>query len=90
MTAPSRRLLRCRADRAERLRRGGEFYEVPNPDDLTNWEAGIRAEAGISEDQRRIVLGIARLLRRAMVVDGALPGERVWISNEDLSREAES
>ena len=74
--------MRRRAER--RTARDGGYFTVPEPGDLTAWEtAALQSNLGPTE--KRVIAGTARLIRRAIIVDGAKPGDRLWIGYDDLA-----
>jgi len=76
--------MRRRAQR--RGDKDGRWVIVPEPGLLTSWETAAASAPDLGADEKRVISGIARLVRRAVIVDGARPGQRVWIGWDDLGR----
>lgn len=73
--------------RAERRRAKDGFYvEVPAAGDLALWTTGVTADPRMGGDERRVAGGLAQLVRRAVIVDGARPGDPIWITYAELGR----
>lgn len=73
--------------RAQRRRaKHGAYFVVP--DELAAWEAGVTTDPALPAEAHAVMARLAHLLRRAVIVDGARPGDEVWIDYADLGRVA--
>lgn len=59
---------------------------IPAHGDLAAWEAAASASLTLDAAERLLVGSIAHQVRRAMIVDGARPGDLVHIAYADLAQ----
>lgn len=69
---------------ADRRRGKGFYVVVPAAGDLSRWAAAASLAPALPDDAKRVSDGIARLVRRAVLIDGARPGDSVWIAHREL------